>query len=214
MNHVQTPNKLREMISRVRKIDWTQVRIIDLVKWTPCYKWREGNKQHVSRATLSPAQLCLPVLISVGPYEKNICFPDLKRIHLKGRTECRRVCKLVTQSCSTLATPRTIAHQVPLFMQFSRKEYWSGSPFPSPGDLPDPGIEPVSLHCRRILYWPSYKGSHRGKEPACQSLRHKRCGLGCGMILVTKIWDREYSYGDRKSLSFILLFFLGLRITY
>ena len=144
MNHVQTPNKLREMISRVRKIDWTQVRIIDLVKWTPCYKWREGNKQHVSRATLSPAQLCLPVLISVGPYEKNICFPDLKRIHLKGKTECRRVCKLVTQSCSTLATPRTIAHQVPLFMQFSRKEYWSGSPFPSPGDLPDPGIKPRS----------------------------------------------------------------------
>ena len=38
--------------------------------------------------------------------------------------------------------------------------------------------------------------------------------MGIPMILVTKIWDREYSYGDRKDLRLILLFFLGLRITY
>ena len=42
------------------------------------------------------------------------------------------------------ATPWTVAHQVPRFMGFSRHEYWSGLPFPSPGDLPDPGIEPGS----------------------------------------------------------------------
>ena len=42
-------------------------------------------------------------------------------------------------------TPWTVAHQAPLSMGFSRQEYWSGLPFPSPGDLPDPGIEPVSL---------------------------------------------------------------------
>ena len=41
------------------------------------------------------------------------------------------------------ATPQTSAFQVPLFMEFSRQEYWSGLPFPSPGDLPDTGIEPV-----------------------------------------------------------------------
>ena len=41
-------------------------------------------------------------------------------------------------------TPWTVAHQVPLFMGFSRQEYWSGLPFPSPGDLPDPGVEPGS----------------------------------------------------------------------
>ena len=40
------------------------------------------------------------------------------------------------------ATPRTIAYQAPPSMKFSRQEYWSGLPFPSPGDLPDPGIEP------------------------------------------------------------------------
>ena len=38
----------------------------------------------------------------------------------------------------------TVARQTPLFMGFPRQEYWSGLPFPSPGDLPDPGIEPVS----------------------------------------------------------------------
>ena len=38
----------------------------------------------------------------------------------------------------------TVAHQAPLSMGFSRQEYWSGLPFPSPGDLPDPGIEPMS----------------------------------------------------------------------
>ena len=38
----------------------------------------------------------------------------------------------------------TVAHQTPLSMGFSRQEYWRGLPFPSPGDLPDPGIEPMS----------------------------------------------------------------------
>ena len=42
------------------------------------------------------------------------------------------------------ATPWTIAHQAPPSMEFSRQESWSGLPFPSPGDLPDPGIEPRS----------------------------------------------------------------------
>ena len=41
-------------------------------------------------------------------------------------------------------TPWTVAHQAPLSMGFSRQEYWSGLPFPSPGDLPDPGIKPGS----------------------------------------------------------------------
>ena len=40
------------------------------------------------------------------------------------------------------ATPWTVAHQAPPSMEFSRQEYWSGLPFASPGDLPNPGIEP------------------------------------------------------------------------
>ena len=42
------------------------------------------------------------------------------------------------------ATPWTVAHQAPLSMGFFRQEYWSGFPFPSPGDLPDPGVESTS----------------------------------------------------------------------
>ena len=42
------------------------------------------------------------------------------------------------------ATPWTVAYQAPQSMEFSRREYWSGLPFPSPGDLLDPGIEPRS----------------------------------------------------------------------
>ena len=43
------------------------------------------------------------------------------------------------------ATPRTVAHQDPVSMGFPRQEYWSGLPFLSPGDLPDPGTELMSL---------------------------------------------------------------------
>ena len=42
-------------------------------------------------------------------------------------------------------TPWTVTHQAPLSKGFSRQEYWSGLPCPSPGDLPNPGVKPVSL---------------------------------------------------------------------
>ena len=45
---------------------------------------------------------------------------------------------------SNSATPWTVAYHAPPSMEFSRQEYWSGLPFPSPGDLPDPGIKPGS----------------------------------------------------------------------
>ena len=50
----------------------------------------------------------------------------------------------VAQSCPLFVTPGTVAYQAPPSMRFSRQECWSGLPFPSPGDLPDPGIEPGS----------------------------------------------------------------------
>ena len=75
-------------------------------------------------------------------------------------------------------TPRTVAHQAPLSMDYSRQEYWSGYPFPSPGDLPDPGTEPRSLalqvdsllsdppelvpHCKSTLL--QYKSKWKEKE--------------------------------------------------
>ena len=50
-------------------------------------------------------------------------------------------CCLVAKSCPTLLQPHAVAYQGPLSMGFSRQEYWSGLPFPSPGNLPDPGME-------------------------------------------------------------------------
>ena len=56
--------------------------------------------------------------------------------HMWSESELNRVRLFVT--------PWTVAHQSPLSMGFSRQEYWSGLPFPSPGDFPNPGIEPWS----------------------------------------------------------------------
>ena len=55
---------------------------------------------------------------------------------------CCAVLCLVTSD--SFATPWTVAHQAPLSVGFPREEYWSGLPFPLPGDLPDQGIEPAS----------------------------------------------------------------------
>ena len=53
-------------------------------------------------------------------------------------------------------TPWTVAYQVPLSMGFSRQDYWSGVPLPSPGDLPNPGIEP---------WYPSFQTGTLPSEP-------------------------------------------------
>ena len=50
-----------------------------------------------------------------------------------------------TQSCLTLCNPMDYSHQALLSMECSRQEYWSRLPFPTPGDLPNPGTEPRSL---------------------------------------------------------------------
>ena len=55
---------------------------------------------------------------------------------------CVHVCAL--SRVRLIAIPWTVARQAPLCMEFSRQEYWSGLPFPPPGDLPQPGIEPRS----------------------------------------------------------------------
>ena len=69
------------------------------------------------------------------------CFPgDLIHLYAFDMT-------LTLKSLSRVrlfATPWTVAYKAPPSMEFSRQEYWSGLPFPSPGDLPDPGIKPRS----------------------------------------------------------------------
>ena len=66
-----------------------------------------------------------------APYVEGLCLWERKKAKLPS---CVRL----------FATPWTVAHQAPLSMGFSRQGYWSGLPFPSPGDLPNPGIEPRS----------------------------------------------------------------------
>ena len=63
-------------------------------------------------------------------------------------------------------TPWTVAHQAPLSMGFSWQEYWSGLPFPSAGDLPDPGIEPGSPASPALRVWTLYPLSCLEKAPA------------------------------------------------
>ena len=57
----------------------------------------------------------------------------------------QRMCAKSLQSCLTPCKPMTVVYQAPLSMGFFKQEYWSGSPCPPPGDLPDPGIKPVPL---------------------------------------------------------------------
>ena len=70
-------------------------------------------------------------------------------------------------------TPWTVASQAPLSVGLPRQEYWRGLPFPSPGDLPDPGMEPHLLHCRWILYsWVTREEFIRAKLPLSSTLFH------------------------------------------
>ena len=65
--------------------------------------------------------------------------------------ESWKVKVLATKLCDSVAS-WTVACQAPLSIEFSRQEYWSGLPFPSPWDLPNPGSHPGFLHCWQILY--------------------------------------------------------------
>ena len=67
------------------------------------------------------------------------------------------------------AIPWAIAYKAPPSMEFSRQEYWSGLPFPSPGDLPDPGIKPGSPALQAdTFYHLSHQGSFQSKERQSQ----------------------------------------------
>ena len=70
--------------------------------------------------------------------EKAICFPQSI-----NKSACVR--EFSHSVTSSLVTPWTVARQTPLSMEFYMDAYRSGLPFPSPGDLPDPGIKPASL---------------------------------------------------------------------
>ena len=75
------------------------------------------------------------------------------------------------------ATPWTVAYQDSPSMGFSRQENWSGFPFPSPGDLPNPGIEPGLPHCGQTLYHLGHQGSQL--TWLGRGLFHNSCLVSC-----------------------------------
>ena len=79
-----------------------------------------------------PTALCSSVLLT-RHWDNQARTPDPSWLRVQSLSRVR-----------FFATPWTVACQAPLSMGFPRQEYWSGWPFPSPGDLPDPGIEPAS----------------------------------------------------------------------
>ena len=71
---------------------------------------------------------------------------------------------LVTQSCPTLCDHMDCSHQAPLSMEISRQEYWSGSPCPPPGNLPNPEIKPRSPALQVDFFFIFYYLSHQGRQ--------------------------------------------------
>ena len=89
--------------------------------------------------------ICRKYLVAIFPlFKNNNAF--LFWTHRREMTVCFLcVCVCVLSLAWLFATSWTVAHQTPLFTESSRQEYLCGLPFPSPGDLPDPGTESVSL---------------------------------------------------------------------
>ena len=82
----------------------------------------------------------------------------LRFLYLWEESRKKKVKVLVALSYLTFCHTMDLAYQVPLSMEFSRQEYWSEQPFPSPGNLPDPGIKPRSPTLQ-ILYCLSHQGN-------------------------------------------------------
>ena len=91
------------------------------------------------------------------------------------------------------ATPWTVAYQAPPSMGFSRQEYWSGLPFPSPGDLPDPGIKPGSP----ALEADALTSETPGKPHQLYSINY--IGIQLILPLVFHEWENEKPLKITKS---------------
>ena len=131
--------------SRTRLSDWTEL------NWRIFTDKKKGNlkRSFFSHPLLSTSvqivtkqKLHCKVIWSSQSSSCLLLFTDQDNIHLINNNNGGG--GLVGKSSPTLVTPWNIACQVPLSMGFSRQEHWNGWPFPSPRDLPYPGIEPGS----------------------------------------------------------------------
>ena len=96
------------------------------------------------RLCATPSTAARQAPLSLGfsrqEYWSGLPLPSPRYIHTHTHTHTNSS-SLVTKLCLTLVTPWTVSHQAPLCMRFPRQQYWSGLPFPSPEDLPNPGVE-------------------------------------------------------------------------
>ena len=91
--------------------------------------------------------LCLRVRHCGNGHDRDVPALALREVIVLSMRVCVCACvrSRVLSHVQLFATLWTIAHHAPLPLGFCRQEYWSGFPFPAPGDLPDPGVEPASL---------------------------------------------------------------------
>ena len=102
----------------------------------------------------SESPCCVSSLCDLFPRHKKGC------LDLSGCVcVCVCVCELVTQLCSILCDPMDCRPSGSSVPGISQARLLSGLPFPSPGDRPNPGLNPNLLHCRQILYQLSYQGN-------------------------------------------------------
>ena len=105
-----------------------------------------------------------------NPQSSNNCYRRVWGILRLAKATLRSEVKWSHSVASDSLRPH--GHQGPPSMGFSRQEYWSGLPFPSPGNLPDPGIKPGLPHCRQTLFRLSLQGSPRNRS---QSEMRNQC---------------------------------------
>ena len=130
----------------------------------------------------------LILMRSLEKEEIDVCVVQLNFYIDKARSNSWMKFKLssnevkVAESCLTLCSLWTVAHQAPVFLYFPRQEYWSGLPFPSPGDLPNPGIKPRS---------PAVQA---GSLPAEPQGKPKNTGVG-SLSLLQRLFPTQESNG-------------------
>ena len=153
---------------------------------------------------------------------RNICILDeqCKTVYYNFIFQCALV-YILKHSCfvcvciQLFATPQSVACQPPLSIEFSRQEYWNGLPFSPPGDLPDPGIEPVSpvssalaggsFTTKPLVYltlkfnWAFYILSVNPRHGSCMTRKQK------GQEEAQKLHDTPGQQVDRKTRHFILV---------
>ena len=131
-----------------RCCDWSNVS--EVAHEIPCLRFLMDDAPWLNRSveaetnqikTLTESHQQYPTweIVNILKISKSSVENHLHQLEVKWRSEVKSLSHV-----RLFVTPWTVAYQAPPSMGFSRQEYWSGLPFPSPGDLPKPGIEPVS----------------------------------------------------------------------